>query len=297
MTDSTAALRHQMGAASDLQSVVRTMRALAAASIRQYEQAVLALADYRLTVNQGLGACLRQMQSFEAAAPARPGREAAATGLVVFGSDQGLVGQFNEVLVERVLQALRSAPGGCPVWVVGERARALLVDAGASVVGSQPVPASVQGIAPLVERLLLATESHPGQVASSRIRLFFNRMRAASAVEPAEETLLPLDDAWRAGLQRQAWPARRQPELIVDGAPVLRVLIRQHLFISLFQACAESLASENASRLAAMERADRNIEELLAGLRASFHKQRQDAIDEELFDLTAAFAALQGGAR
>ena len=47
-----------------------------------------------------------------------------------------------------------------------------------------------------------------------------------------------------------------------DGSTTLRALIREYLFVSLFRACAESLASENASRLAAMQRADENIDEL-----------------------------------
>jgi F-type H+-transporting ATPase subunit gamma len=64
------------------------------------------------------------------------------------------------------------------------------------------------------------------------------------------------------------------------------------LFVSLFRACAESLASENASRLAAMERAARNIDELLQSLQGSFHSRRQRGIDYELFDVVAGFEAL-----
>lgn len=65
----------------------------------------------------------------------------------------------------------------------------------------------------------------------------------------------------------------------------LRAFIREHLFVSLLRACAESLASENASRLAAMQCADRNIGELLTDLDARFHRLRQSGIDEELFDV------------
>ncbi len=71
----------------------------------------------------------------------------------------------------------------------------------------------------------------------------------------------------------------------------LHALIREQLFVSLFQACAESLASENASRLAAMERADQNIEERLTDQGGRFHARRQSSIDEELFDITAASSA------
>ncbi len=53
-------------------------------------------------------------------------------------------------------------------------------------------------------------------------------------------------------------------------------------------------ASENASRLAAMERADKNINDLLEQLHRSFHQLRQSGIDEELFDVISGFEALVG---
>jgi F-type H+-transporting ATPase subunit gamma len=61
----------------------------------------------------------------------------------------------------------------------------------------------------------------------------------------------------------------------------------------LFKACAESLASENASRLAAMQRAEKNIDELLDDLSHKFHSLRQSSIDEELFDVVSGFEALK----
>jgi len=72
----------------------------------------------------------------------------------------------------------------------------------------------------------------------------------------------------------------------------LRAFVREHLFVSLFRASAESMASENASRLAAMQRADRNIGELLTDLRARLHRTRPSNIDEELFDVIAGFDAM-----
>jgi len=72
----------------------------------------------------------------------------------------------------------------------------------------------------------------------------------------------------------------------------LLALIREYLFVSLFRACAESLASENASRLAAMQRADKNIDELLEDLNGTFYRLRQSGIDEELFDVISGFEAL-----
>ena len=53
MSDTTASLRRKLTSAGDLQSVVRTMRPLAASSIVQYEQSVRALGDDARTVESG----------------------------------------------------------------------------------------------------------------------------------------------------------------------------------------------------------------------------------------------------
>jgi len=109
--------------------------------------------------------------------------------------------------------------------------------------------------------------------------------------------LLPLDAHWQQGLTNAPWPAKNLPEVVGGGTGTLRALIREYLFISLFRACAESLASENASRLAAMERADKNINDLLEALHGTFHRLRQTGIDEELFDVVSGFEALSGPPR
>jgi len=86
--------------------------------------------------------------------------------------------------------------------------------------------------------------------------------------------------------------SKNLPEVIETGSATLRACIREYLFVSLFRACAESLASENASRLAAMQRADKNSAEMLGELTGSFYRLRQDSIDEELFDVVSGFEAL-----
>jgi F-type H+-transporting ATPase subunit gamma len=107
--------------------------------------------------------------------------------------------------------------------------------------------------------------------------------------------LLPLDAAWADGLAQKPWPTPMPPEVLGDSTTTLRALIREYLFISLFRACAESLASENASRLAAMQRADKNIDDLLETLHGTFHRLRQSGIDEELFDVISGYEALAAG--
>ncbi len=291
MSDTTASLRRKIGSAGDLQSVVRTMKALAASNIGQYEQSVRALGDYYRSVELGLSICFQKRSAaVMAESTARPNN--APAGAVVFGSDQGLVGRFNDAVADYALQVLAELPGKPQVWAVGERVHGRLADAGLTLAGLHAVPNSVQAITPLVRRILVESEAHQSQDEIGELRLFYNRPTSGAIYEPVQQRLLPLDAIWRRKLVELPWPTGNLPEVMGDETSTLRALIREYLFVSLFRACAESLASENASRLAAMQRADRNIEELLEDLDGTFHRIRQSGIDAELFDVVSGFNAL-----
>ena len=122
--------------------------------------------------------------------------------------------------------------------------------------------------------------------------LFHNRPQSGAVYEPVSQRLLPLDEEWRRKAGQNPLATGNLPEVMGGGSVTLPALIREYLFISLFRACAESLASENASRLAAMQRAEKNIDELLEDLNGTFHRLRQSGIDEELFDVVSGFEAL-----
>lgn len=289
MSDTTAGLSRKINSAGDLQSVVRTMKALAASSVGQYEKSVQALADYYRTVELGLSVCFRESTP---AVTARGKIDTEGIGVIVFGSDQGLVGQFNDVIADFAIKTLAEMPGKPQVWAVGERVHARLADAGLPMIGLFAVPNSVQAIAPLVGQIQIESEAQRAMGEYAGVYVFHNRPQSGAIYEPVSQRLLPLDAEWQADLAKIRWPTGNVPEVMPEDAATLRPLIREYLFISLFRACAESLASENASRLAAMERAERNIDELLEDLHDTYHRLRQGSIDEELFDVISGFEAL-----
>jgi F-type H+-transporting ATPase subunit gamma len=294
MSDTTASLRRKINSAGDLQSVVRTMKALAASSIGQYEQSVRALGDYYRTVELGLSLCFRGSGSAPSITGGTRRADAGAIGAVVFGSDQGLVGQFNDVVADYAVKMLAALPAKPVVWAVGERVHARLADAGLSPMGLFTVPNSVKAISPLVGQILVESEVRQSQGEVAELHLYYNRPTSGEVYVPVSQRLLPLDERWRRELAGRSWPTGNLPEVIGGGTATLRALIREYLFVSLFRACAESLASENASRLAAMQRAEKNIDEMLEELNGSFHRLRQSGIDEELFDVISSFEALVG---
>jgi len=286
MSDSAVNLRRKISSAGELESVVRTMKAMAASSIGQYENAVRSLDDYYRTVQLGLMACLPQHAS-----PTRL-KESGAIGVVVFGSDQGLVGQFNEVMAEFVVDQLAKLPGKKLVWTIGERIESRLAEHAILPEKSFALPNSISLITPLVGQVLTEIEMQREKNAIAQVYLFFNRPRSGAIYTPVSQRLLPLDAAWRHELLMSTWPSANLPEILNDPEQTLLALIREYLFVSIFRSCTESLASENACRLAAMQRAEKNIDELLEDLNRNFHRLRQSGIDEELFDLISGFEAM-----
>jgi F-type H+-transporting ATPase subunit gamma len=111
---------------------------------------------------------------------------------------------------------------------------------------------------------------------------------------PVFQPILPLDPAWADERRRTPWPGRCLPMLGGSREATFAHLFRQYLFISLYRALVQSLASENAARLLAMQAAEKNILETLDDLQALFREERQAAITGELLDIVSGFEALSG---
>lgn len=290
MSRGSEALSRKINGAKDLSAVVRSMKALAASSIAQYERSVESLQDYARTAELGLSVCLREMGS---TAHASVKSDIVTRGAIVFGSDQGLVGRFNEVLMEFAARTLHALPGDTRcMWVAGDRMRQLVTEAGLPSPTYLSVPHSIDGILPLVDQILIGIEAarEKGQV--NEIYVYHNQPLASAGYRPVSKRLLPLDAIWQRELTALRWGTRTVPEVTGGTGATLQAFIREYLFVLLFQACAQSLASENASRLAAMQRAEENITDVLRGLTRKFHRIRQESIDEELFEVVSGYEAL-----
>jgi len=149
MSNTMSALRRKISVANDLRSVVRTMKSVAASNIGQYESSVRALVDYNRTVELGLSVCLRSPKR-----NVRPEKKSAVVGAIVFGSDQGLIGQFNEVVADYAAKRLKeisrrlpsASPANLKVWAVGARVHLHLANLGMPMRGVFNLPGSVATI-------------------------------------------------------------------------------------------------------------------------------------------------------
>jgi F-type H+-transporting ATPase subunit gamma len=292
--DTLEQLGRRLDTFEDLGAIVRTMKALAAVSIHQYEQAVRSLADYSRTVELGLRVVLHDMPP--PAPPARRGSE--RIGAVVFGSDHGLCGRFNEDVSDYAREQLAEATASSEaarLLAVGARAAALIEDAGFFVEEDLFVPGSAARITATVRQILLKVDEWQAEAGVVRVYLFHNRPTSGSRYSPARVQLLPVELGRFDRLQKERWPSRSLPTYTMERRRLLAVLLRQYFFVSIFRACAESLAAENASRLAAMQAAEKSLEERHDALLGEFRRQRQDAITAELLEVVSGYEALRVG--
>ena len=288
----TESLKRRIKSAGDLLSVVKTMKALAAVSIRQYQKAVESLDDYNRTVEMGLQIVLKEHMG---ATTQRKGETIKRLGVIVFGSDQGLCGQLNEQISVFTLDHFKETgvkKENRKVLAVGARVADYVEDAGQPVDELMATPSSTAGITPLVQEIIMVIEEWHFRQNVDHFMLFYNDYISGSNYHPYKVQLLPVNRDWLKDLARKKWDSKSLPIFRMDCDKIFSSLIREYLFVSLYRAFAESLASENASRLASMQNAEKNIEEQMRDLHVQFHRTRQMTITEELLDIVAGFEAL-----
>lgn len=283
-------LRQRLDTIGDLGALVRTMKALAQVNIQQAEHAAHAVQMYLRTVELALRALtLPAMRP-----PPPPGiAPGAPQGLIVFGSDHGLCGRFNEDVarhaIDRIAQA-RLTGATVRVLAAGARAAACLAGAGEAPEEVLAIPATAAGAADTVRALLTRLDAWQAQDVA-RVSLCHNRPVTTARYEAVSQPMLPVDLRSIATVCA-GWPARGRPMYTMARAPLLAAAMRQWLFVVLYRAAAESLAAEHGARLAAMRAAERSLAERDAELTTEFRRRRQEQITAEMLDVVSGYETI-----
>jgi F-type H+-transporting ATPase subunit gamma len=284
-------LKRKIKNAEDLKSVVKIMKTISASNIREYEQAVESLKEYNKTIELGLQVVM--MNKPAKLLSVEPSEKRNSLGAVVFGSDQGLCGSFNEQIAVYTVDKIKEIEHeDRMVLAVGERVISRLEEAGQPIEAHFSIFGNHLDITQVMLEVLIKLEDWRMKRGVDQIALFYNKSVSGAAFSPNMVYLFPLDMNWLNSLAGKNWPSRTLPMFSMDINQLFSSLVRHFLFSSLYRAFVESLASENASRLLSMQVAEKNIEEHLNALNVQFHRQRQAAITSELLDVMTGFEAL-----
>jgi F-type H+-transporting ATPase subunit gamma len=272
-------------AVETVHDVVSAMRAIAAGRIQGAQRALEGARRYHDVVLRAMATVLDGSTSLST------GTDPRATTLVVMTSEQPLCGSFNPNVLEFAegrWQALREA-GGAHLVVVGQRGIHQLIARGIDLAAGELAATSLEGLHDLVKRLadLLGRRHSVGDLGG--LLVAFNRYRSLSEQVPSEVRILPPD---LERIRRSAPARESRYHHYLTPTQLLAGLVQEYLFISLYLVAVESFASEQASRLVAMDASTRNTERMLETLRDLERRERQGAITAQVLELIGArFAA------
>lgn len=288
MSMSLEEMGQKISSATRVGKVVHIMKLIAASQIRKCEEAALASQHYSDTVSRALFALL--YKGHYAALKEENGPSDSAIA-IIFGTDQGLVGPFNDRIVEYAAPILR---GYCEktIFVFGSRLKGRLEEQGLTVEKCYPSLSSVTSISSAIRGVLVDLEPLLLRNHECELVLFHNHLSSLKKCEPVSTKMLPLDESWKAKLALNSWPTHQIPQVVDEKGGTLEEVLKEYMLVTLARTFAESMESENVSRLECMQRAEKNIEEVLSDLHLGFSLFRQSAIDAELFDVIAGFSAL-----
>jgi hypothetical protein len=178
--------------------------------------------------------------------------------------------------------------------VIGARVAGPARGARAAADAVHPLPGSVEGLSRLVQTVIVEIDRWTRTEGVGEVWLVHNRREGRMAAKPQAHRLLPLPDSYLRELSGADWPGRSLPQFRMDPDRLMSWLVQQRLFVVIYRALAEALASEHASRLAAMQAAERNIDERRDDLRQLYRLRRQETITRELLDVVSGYEAVSG---
>jgi F-type H+-transporting ATPase subunit gamma len=284
MSDTTQTIARRTRSAEELLSVTRTMRGIAAANLRRFEQANEALGVYEATIESGLHVALRDGRLERL--PIEPAARETAQMVIALGSSQGLCGAVNRHVAERV--GRRATPADVRLVVVGHRLAAELSHDGLPITELWELPGRIETVAALSGRILdHATRWRAGHRSTRVTTVFPHFHDRRRGYEVVELQIAPTDRDLLAWLAVRAWPSRVLPTFTAPWDVLMADLLRQAMLVRLHRSITQTMASVSWSRLLAMDSAEQNVEEHLAALRQEAHLVRQESITAELLDVVS----------
>ena len=277
----------QLGRKNDtltsIRGIVHTMKTLSAINAAPYEQAAQSIEAYHQTILQGLAAFVYRnggVRSFTETL--KPNTRL----LVVFGSDHGLCGNYNELVADKVTAYIQAQPmARQPILCIGSRMGGALLEQNLKPDVVLMPPASADGVGRLAGDIVTRIERlGRGQLLSQlAVSLIFTQRAEQGFQESVVLELLPLSNELLQPLPR--WHSRSLPDYSMAAEALLSSLLRNHVFASVFRASAEAMVTENATRLALMQQAEQSVDEQLEGVKQELNSVRQDEITNELMDI------------
>jgi len=308
-------LRDRVGSVKNTRKITSAMRLVAAAKVRRAQEACLRSRPFSETLERILGGLLQRLSTENLDIPLLEAREAKKVGLLVITGDRGLCGSYNAAAIKKTEARIKELTSqGVEVELI------LVGNKGGSYFKRRdtPVRKAVQcGQAPTAEQASeiaseLLSSYYAGEL--DRVELIYTSFISMISSKPSVRTIIPLapqgiemegDEIFKMttkdgelSINREKREASAPQEFAADmifeqePSQLLNALLPLYLNGQLLRTLQESVASELASRMSAMQSATDNAKELQGNLERQMNRARQAKITQELMEIVAGADAL-----
>jgi F-type H+-transporting ATPase subunit gamma len=303
-------LRDRIGSVKNTKKITSAMKLVAAAKVRRAQEAVIRQRPFSESLERILGGLLKRAQVDAPDIPLLAERKVNKVGLVVISGDRGLCGSYNAAVIKKAearIRQLKASGVEVELILVGNKCGTYFKRRDTPIKKMSPVggtPGAEQSIA--ISNELLASY-YAGDF--DRVELIYTNFISMIASEPTIRTLIPLlpdgmemegDEVFKLttqdgkiGIQKEKQAVAEPMEIPVDmifeqdPAALLDSILKLYLNGQLLRTLQESVASELASRMTAMQSATDNASDLQGRLEIEYNKGRQAKITQELMEIVA----------
>merc|ERR1719247_1317038 len=294
-------LRDRVGSVKNTKKITSAMKLVAAAKVRRAQEAVLRSRPFSETLERILGGLLARLKTEALDIPLLEARTAKKVGIVCITGDRGLCGSYNAAAIKKTesrIEELKAQGIECELILIGNK--------GGTYFKKRATPvckAIACGQSPTAEQATeIATELLSSYYAGEldRIELLYTTFISMISSMPTARTLIPLlptglemegdeifkltskegDIAVEKEKMGVAEPKEFAPDMIFEQEPsqLLNAILPLYLNGQLLRTLQESVASELASRMSAMQAATDNAKELQSNLEREMNRARQAKI-------------------
>ena len=297
-------LKRRIKTTTSLKDIVSSMKTLSAVSVGQYEKSTKALKQYADSIELALLALLRG-RNIPKNIKQQYKEQIIA---IIFGSDQGLVGRFNKSIASFAISSLQQNNidlNDVTFIVGGKSLSSKILSMGYDIDTLFTMPSSVKAMITVAKKIVfklseIQSLQQNGDKDFSfsnrqlKIYLFYNSKDEHSVIKQNMLQILPVDENFLKKLSQRKWPTKNIPIYAPRSRRTLfSLFMRQLLFVNIYKAIAQSLASEHFTRMISMQNAEKNIDEHLEQMNLEYQQRRQTEITNELLDVVIGAEVLK----
>ncbi len=282
-------IRGKIKSVENTKKITKAMEMVAASKMRKAQERMRAARPYSEKIRQVADNLGRANPEY--VHPFMEINKSKGVGYIVVTTDKGLCGGLNTNVLRMLTHKLRDAQAlglTAQAVAIGNKGLGFLNRSGVKVVAQ----ATQLGDTPHVESLIGPVKALLDAYVNGEINavyLCFTRFINTMKQEPTVEQLLPLraEDLQKGGTH-SSWDYIYEP----DAHIVIDDLLVRYVEALVYQAVAESMASEQSARMVAMKSATDNAGNVINELKLIYNKTRQAAITKELSEIVAGAAAV-----